>query len=182
MTILTLPPAVAEMPTAAEITGRLDAAAGPDRQPAADMADLAARLRALLSVQAQRQTRLQLGGGLFDVVITGANGAAEALERMDVQQGGCGPVIQDPAGWLYWLVPPGTSHRWAWHSYAVCLGAPHTLTVPPLNRSAPPGPFWLRPPRSDRLVPADPLRQALIQARPEPAPHRDLAARIGSTH
>ncbi|MFE7624462.1 hypothetical protein [Streptomyces sp. NPDC057509] len=175
-------PAILQAPTSGEIIERLDVAAGPDRQPAVDMADLAARLRALLSVEAQQETCLRLGGGLFEVVITGADRAGEALERMDVQQGGCGPVIQDPTGWLYWLVPPGTRQRWAWHPHAVCLGEPHTLTLPPLDRNAPPGPYWLRPPRGDRLVPADPLRQALMLVGPEPAPHRELAARLGSAH
>ncbi|MFD7865999.1 hypothetical protein [Streptomyces sp. NPDC059783] len=99
------------------------------------MADLAARLRALPNVQAHRQTCLRLDGRLFEVVITGASGAAEALERMDVQQGGCGPVIQDPGpGWPYWLVP------------------------------------------------SEPLRRVLAESRPEPAPHSEIAALLGSAH
>ncbi|WP_406290627.1 hypothetical protein [Streptomyces sp. NBC_00209] len=166
-------------PASAEITERLNAAAGPDRQPAADMAELAARLRALLDVEAQQETRLRLGGALFEIVITGADQAAEALERMDVQQGGCGPVIQDPAGWLYWLVPPGTRRRWAWHPYAVCLGEPYNPTLPPLNRDAPPGPYWLRPPRSD----AGPGRSAAAgsdagPARAGPAPRARRSPRF----
>ncbi|MFE9723598.1 hypothetical protein ACFYQ5_08375 [Streptomyces sp. NPDC005794] len=98
------------------------------------------------------------------------------------QQGGCGPVIEDPeAGWLYWLVPPGSCTRWEPHEYAVCLGGPHTITLPALNRSAPPGPYWLRPSASDRLVPLDPLRQALALCRPESTPHAALAELLGLT-
>ncbi|WP_344603899.1 hypothetical protein [Streptomyces glaucus] len=147
------------------------------------MRDLAAAIRALLGVEARRNTRVRLGGNVFDVVITGAGlQARRAVAVMDQVQGRCGPVIEDPeSGWLYWLVPPGTSSRWAPHPHAVCLGAPHTLTLPPLNRNAPPGPYWLRPSASDRLVPAGPLRDALDRFRPEPAPHAALEAVLGIT-
>ncbi|HBF84940.1 MAG TPA: hypothetical protein DD420_34940 [Streptomyces sp.] len=162
---------------------RLVESAGPARQPAADMADLAEMIRTLLGVEARRDTRVRLGGNLFDVVITGSGLPAHtAVAEMDVQQGGCGPVIEDPGpGWLYWLVPPGSAERWEPHEHAVCLGAPHTITLPSLSRSAPPGPYWLRPSASDRLVPTGPLRQAVAQYRPEPTPHSAIAGLLGIT-
>ncbi len=151
------------------------------RVPAADMADLADMIRTLLAVDARRDTPVRLGGGLFDVVVTGSGAEAyAAVDLMDALQGGCGPVIEDPdAGWLYWLVPPGSSARWEPHPYAVCLTTPHTIILPPLGRSRPPGPYWHRPSASDRLVPAGPLREALTQLQPEPTPHAALAAWLG---
>ncbi|WP_338675859.1 hypothetical protein V1460_25030 [Streptomyces sp. SCSIO 30461] len=152
-------------------------------EPAADMQDLAALIRNLLDVSARRDTRVRLGGTLFDVVITGGGYQARAaLAAMDEIQGGCGPVIEDPdSGWLYWLVPPGTCGRWEPYEFGVCLGSPHTITLPSLDRKAPPGPYWLRPPASDRLVPTQPLRDVLAYYRPQPTPHRDLAAMLGIT-
>lgn len=171
------------MQTGAEAMQHLVESAGAARQPAADMADLAEVIRTLLAVEARRDTRVRLGGNLFDVVITGSGFQARgAVALMDEIQGGCGPVIEDPAsGWFYWLVPPGSADRWERHSHAVCLGSPHTITLPSLNRTAPPGPYWLRPSASDRLVPTEPLREALAQIRPEPAPHAALAAELGIT-
>lgn len=52
----------------------------------------------------------------------------------------------------------GNDRRWDPHPYGLCLGAPHILTLPPLARDVPPGPYWLRPSVSDRLVPPVPLR------------------------
>lgn len=149
--------------------------------PAADLADLAEVVRALLAVEARRDTRVRLGGHLFDVVITSSGVQARSVVAlMDEIQGGCGPVIEDPdSGWLYWLVPPGSSGRWEPHTHAVCLGAPHTITLPSLNRTVPPGPYWLRPSASDRLVPTAPLREAVAQLRPEPPPHAAFTARLG---
>ena len=154
------------------------------RKPAADMADLASVIRALLDLNGGRNTRMPLGGGLFDAVITAAGPASRAVvDLMDEIQGGCGPVIEDPEnGWAYWLVPPRSAERWAPHSHAVCLGAPYKITLPALDRTAPPGPYWLRPEMKDRLVPVGPLRQALEQLRPEPAPPSDLAARLRVPH
>ncbi|WP_256096757.1 hypothetical protein [Streptomyces agglomeratus] len=156
---------------------------GPTREPAADMADLAALVRTLMDVRDRRDTRVRLGGNLFDVVITGAGPQAyHVVAQMDVVQGGCGPVIEDPdSEWLYWLVPPGASSRWAPHPHAVCLGAPRVITLPSLSSNRPPGPFWLRRSASDRLVPAGPLREALTQFSPEPTPHAALAAQLGTT-
>ncbi len=141
------------------------------------MADLASLVRALLDINRGQNTRVPLGGGLFDAVITAAGPASRAfVDLMDGIQSGCGPVIEDPEnGWLYWLVPPRSTGRWTGHSHAVCLGAPHTITLPALDRSAAPGPYWLRPQASDRLVPVGPLRQAPARFQPEPAPPSDLA-------
>ncbi|WP_238431645.1 hypothetical protein [Streptomyces cavernae] len=151
--------------------------------PAADMADLAEVIRTLMAVEARRDTRVRLGGNLFDVVITSSSMQARAaVARMDEIQGGCGPVIENPEhGWFYWLVPPGPSDQWEPHTHAVCLGAPHTMILPSLNRRVPPGPFWVRPSASDRLVPTGPLREALAQFRPEPTPHAALAVQLGIT-
>jgi hypothetical protein len=171
------------LPANDELLQHLVQAAGGPGQPAADMADLAEVIRTLLAVEARRDARVRLGGGLFDVVISGAGLQARgAVALMDEIQGGCGPVIEDPeSGWYYWLVPPGTAERWEPHSHAVCLTAPHTITLPSLHRSAPPGPYWLRPSASDRLVPAVPLWDALARLRPEPTPHAALAEHLGAT-
>ncbi|MFI5682314.1 hypothetical protein [Streptomyces sp. NPDC051636] len=152
-------------------------------QPADDMADLAELIRTLLDVTRGRDTRVRLGGGLFDVVITGGGSQGHVVATMmDQIQNGCGPVIADPdSGWMYWLVPPGSSSRWEPHRHAVCLGAPHTITLPAMNHQAPPGPYWFRPSASDRLVPVRPLREAVAQLRPEPAPHAALDAHLRST-
>ncbi|MFF8989159.1 hypothetical protein ACF09H_04135 [Streptomyces sp. NPDC014983] len=169
----------AVLPTQAEMMRAADEAVGAAREPAADMADLAEAIRALFKVEARRDARVHLGGSLFDVVVTSSGLEAQsAAVVMDEVQGGCGPVIEDPEnGWLYWLVPPGSSERWTWHGHAVCLGAPHTIRLPSLNRRVPPGPYWFRPPASDRLVPVEPLRDTLARFRPMPTPHNPLAAR-----
>ncbi|MGW0916758.1 hypothetical protein ACWD1Z_34320 [Streptomyces sp. NPDC002784] len=169
------------LPRGADIVQHLVETVGAASRPAADMADLAAMIRTLLAVEAGRDTRVRLGGHLFDVVITGSGVQARcAVALMDEIQGGCGPVIEAPeSGWFYWLVPPGSSRSWQPHTHAVCLGAPHTITLPSLNRTVPPGPYWFRPSASDRLVPTGPLREALAQLRPEPTPHAELAARLG---
>ncbi|MFE5940541.1 hypothetical protein ACFQ69_34895 [Streptomyces sp. NPDC056470] len=143
------------------------------------MADLAELLRALLGVTARQDTRVRLGGNLFDVVVTSSGVQARAAAAlMDKVQGGCGPVVEDTRdGLLYWLVPPGTADGWEPHTHAVCLGAPPSLgsTTPPRV----PGPYWFRPSASDRLVPAAPLREALARLRPEPTPHDAFAGRLG---
>ncbi|MET7391234.1 hypothetical protein ACFYPT_38990 [Streptomyces sp. NPDC005529] len=152
-------------------------------QPAADMTDLADLVRTLLAVEARRETRIPLGGNLFDAVITSSGlQARSALALLDEIQDGCGPVIEDPcSGWFYWLVPPGSCRRWTPHTHAVCIGAPHTITLPALDRMVPPGPYWLRPSASDRLIPTGPLREALAQFRPEPTPHSAIAAWLSGT-
>ncbi|OEJ62664.1 hypothetical protein BGM19_36550 [Streptomyces agglomeratus] len=157
--------------------------AGPAYRPAEDMQDLAAVIRPLLHVKTGKDARVRLGSGLFDVVITGGGTHTQsAVAEMDEIQSGCGPVIEDPdSGWQYWLVPPGSRSKWEPHEYGVCLGAPHTVTLPSLNRTAPPGPYWLRPSASDRLVPLHPLRRLLTELRPQPTPPASLAAALSIT-
>ncbi|MEV7676433.1 hypothetical protein [Streptomyces sp. NPDC088752] len=168
-------------PTAEQLLSLVDAKAGPVRRPPADMGDLTTLVRTFMGVVLGRPTRERLGGDLFDVVITAADDRARAaVAAMDEVQGGCGGVVEDPAaGWLYWLVPPGSAGRWQPHPYAVCLSTPYKITLPPLNRTAPPGPYWYRPAARDRLVPAGPLWKALEHHRPEPTPHAPLAAQLG---
>lgn len=152
--------------------------------PAPDMQDLARVIRALFDVRNDFASRTPLGGTLFDVVITGGGSAGRAaVAAMDtIQLGTCGPVIEDPdAGWLYWLVPPGTIGTWEPHNHGVCLGSPHRLTMPTLNQSHPPGPYWLRPCKSDRLVPPRPLRAVLGLAQPLPTPHEGLSALLSAS-
>ncbi|MET7649877.1 hypothetical protein [Streptomyces sp. NPDC005486] len=155
------------------------------REPAADMGTLAERIRSLMDLAAGRPMSLPLGGRYFDAVITANGHAAYGVVRLmdDVQRGpgdppdACGPVIEDPQrGWLIWLVPPGTSSHWARapHRFAICLGVPHKLALPPLDNAEPPGPYWLRRCRSDRLVPAEPLRNYLSQFEPDPVPHETV--------
>ncbi|MFE5753379.1 hypothetical protein ACFQ7M_39490 [Streptomyces massasporeus] len=150
---------------------------------APDMGDLAARVRSLMSLQQQGVLQLPLGGGFFDIVVTASGPQAyAAIKVMDgIQQtspdqpDACGPVIEDPQrSWLIWLVPPGTSEQWAAHRSALCLGRPHRVALPSMTTTEPPGPYWLRPCRGDRLVPPVALRQLLDQFRPGPAPHETL--------
>ncbi|UFQ99877.1 hypothetical protein KBP30_00950 [Streptomyces sp. Go40/10] len=164
----------------------------PPRVPAEDMGTLADRIRRLMDLTAGRQLALPLGGRYFDAVVT-ANGPAAygAVRLMDETQRGpndaadaCGPVIEDQQrGWLIWLVPPGTSDQWARapHRFATCLGTPHQLALPPLGQTEPPGPYWLRRCRSDRLVPPGPLRQYLDQFRPGPVPSETVLGSLLST-
>ncbi|MFI1532070.1 hypothetical protein [Streptomyces griseus] len=155
----------------------------PPQAPAADMADLAARVRALVSVREHKGSRIPLGGRLFDVVVTGGGRPGRAaVDQMDeIQLGTCGPVIEDrPAGWLYWLVPPGTASTWDYHAFGFCIGAPHTLTLPALGQCEPPGPYWLRPCVSDRLVPPQQLRALLYQIGSLPASHGTVQAHLSA--
>ncbi|MFE2136471.1 hypothetical protein ACFW9X_25350, partial [Streptomyces sp. NPDC059466] len=75
-------------------------------------------------------------------------------------------------------VPPGTHAVWEPHPYAMCLGAPNELVLPAMAHTEPPGSFWLRPCRGDRLVPRWPLRDALDKFRPAPTPHERVLADI----
>ncbi|MFD9072283.1 hypothetical protein [Streptomyces lasiicapitis] len=146
---------------------------------AADMADLATRVRNLMDLQSRRPSCLPLGGNLFDVVTTASGEAARAIVQLmdEVQIDGCGPVIEDPVrSWLYWLVPPGSSARWAPHQYGTCLGQPYQIVLPPIDQAEPPGAYWLRPFKSDRLVPPGPLWDLLDRFQPTPAPHEVLLA------
>ncbi|WP_241845417.1 hypothetical protein [Streptomyces silvensis] len=143
------------------------------------MQDLAARVRSLMDLINGRPMCLPLGGQFFDIVTTANGDAARAVVRLlDEQQvDGCGPVIDDPAhGRFHWLVPPGSSTRWAPHRYAICLGRPHEITLPPLDQLEPPGSYWLRPLTASRLVPTAPLRDFLDRFQPTPPPHEALLA------
>ncbi|MFJ5779307.1 hypothetical protein [Streptomyces sp. NPDC093094] len=155
------------------------------QQVASDMGDLAARVRSLMALQQQDVLQLPLGGHLFDIVVTAsgpqAHAAVAVMDGIQHTSGepadACGPVIEDPhRSWLIWLVPPGTSEQWAPHRHALCLGRPHHLALPPMSATEPPGPYWLRPCRGDRLVPPTALRQLLDQFQPGPAPHETLLA------
>ncbi|WP_435224268.1 hypothetical protein [Streptomyces sp. Tue6028] len=157
---------------------------------APDMHDLAARIRNLMALQQGRILQLPLGGRFFDIVITAAGPEAYAVvDLMDEVQhtrgerpDACGPVIDDPErNWLIWLVPPGTSDNWEPHRYGTCLGRPYELALPPITQTEPPGPYWYRPCRSDRLVPPGPLRDFLNRFRPGPIPHEELLGAILST-
>ncbi|MEU1466097.1 hypothetical protein ABZ467_36830 [Streptomyces sp. NPDC005727] len=157
---------------------------------AADMRDLAARVRSLLALQQQRVLQLPLGGRLFDTVITASGPQAYAavavmdeIQRTTNELGGaCGPVIEDPQrSWLVWLVPPGTSEQWAPHRYATCLGRPHSIALPALTTTEPPGPYWLRPFRGDRLVPPTALSEQLDLFQPGPTPHEAVLSSMLST-
>ncbi|MER5767324.1 hypothetical protein [Streptomyces sp. NPDC001985] len=91
-----------------------------------------------------------------------------------------GPVIGDTAEpWLYWLVPPGTRARWEPHPYALCLGAPGRLAVPPQSHRLPPrwpGRYWLRPFTPDVRVGPLNLRHVLHHHRPVPSPRTAMPA------
>ncbi|MEV8544440.1 hypothetical protein [Streptomyces sp. NPDC051572] len=161
--------------TAATIRELIDSAA-PARQVAPNIAGLSELIPTLLD--RRQDTRVRLGGNLFDVVVSGGGAEGRIVATvLDEAQGRCGPVIHDPdRGWLYWLVPPGSSRLWAPHTHGVCIGAPHTITVPPLDQVQPPGPHWLRPCAGNRLVPTPALRELLSHLRPEPSPHTALVA------
>jgi hypothetical protein len=154
------------------------------------MGDLAARVRSLMALQHQRVLQLPLGGRFFDVVVTASGPQAyAAIKAMDGIQGNgneqpdaCGPVIEDPQrSWLIWFVPPGTSEQWEPHRYASCLGRPHHVALPVMTAAEPPGPYWLRPCRGDRLVPPKALRNLLDHYQPGPAPHETLLGSVLST-
>ncbi|MFB7601074.1 hypothetical protein [Streptomyces sp. NPDC056160] len=154
---------------------------------APDMADLASRVRTFLSLQRGEVLQLPLGGQFFDIVVTASGPQAYAVVRLldGLQHSGverldaCGPVIEDPLrSWLIWLVPPGTSERWAPHRYATCLGRPYKVALPPMTQAKPPGPYWLRPCRNDRLVPPAALRDLLDRFQPGPTPHETLLGAV----
>lgn len=157
---------------------------------APDMGDLASRVRSLMALQQQEVLQLPLGGRFFDIIVTASGPQAyAAIKVMDeIQHTGdertdaCGPVIEDPQrSWLIWLVPPGTSEQWAPHRYATCLGRPHRIALPAMTSAEPPGPYWLRPCRGDRLIPPTALRPLLDQFQPGPAPHETLLGSVLST-
>ncbi|MGW3633474.1 hypothetical protein ACWD7F_25520 [Streptomyces sp. NPDC005122] len=153
------------------------------------MHDLATRVRSLMDLKRGAPQQLPLGGRFFDIVVTASGPQAHAVVRLldEVQRisgsrpdtPACGPVIEDPErGWLIWLVPPGTRDDWQPLRYGMCLSAPYVLALPPLDQTEPPGPYWLRPCRGDRLVPRWPLRDYLDQFRPGPTPHEEILANV----
>ncbi|MEU7305363.1 hypothetical protein [Streptomyces sp. NPDC007206] len=157
---------------------------------APDMADLATRVRQLMNVRRDQVLQLPLGGNFFDIVVTASGPEAYAavavmdgIQRVgDERPDACGPVIEDPQrSWLIWLVPPGTSAQWAPHRHAMCLGRPHHLALPAVTSTEPPGPYWLRPFRGDRLVPPAALRQLLEQFQPGPTLHEAVLGSLLST-
>ncbi|MEU8951623.1 hypothetical protein [Streptomyces sp. NPDC048489] len=159
---------------------------------AQDMHHLAARVRNLMDLQRGTALKLPLGGSFFDIVVTAAGpAAASAVRLMDEIQRipgarptapACGPVIADPEhDWLIWLVPPGTHAVWEPNRWGTCLGAPYELVLPAMAHTEPPGPYWLRPCRGDRLVPRLPLWDALDQFRPGPIPAEELLGHLLST-
>ncbi|MEU1466048.1 hypothetical protein ABZ467_36555 [Streptomyces sp. NPDC005727] len=164
---------------------------GSPGEVAADMGTLADRVRSLMAFQRGGDLVLPLGGFLFDVVVTASGPEAGGVVAMldEIQRCGqqerphaCGPVVEDPErGWLLWLVPPGTSECWAPHRYATCLGRPHQLALPPLAQTDPPGVFWRRRMRGDRLVPPGPLRELLDRFRTGPVPHETLLGTVLSS-
>lgn len=174
----------------AEFTSRSQVIAPEDVAP--DMHDLAARVRNLMDLHRGAPLKLPLGGHFFDIVVT-ANGpeAYAVMSLLDEVQHvpgrrtgvpSCGPVIEDhERGWLIWLVPPGTHAVWEPHRYGTCLGAPYELALPALTQTEPPGPYWLRPCRGDRLVPHHPLRDFLDRFQPGPIPHEELLGRFVSS-
>ncbi|MEY2249019.1 hypothetical protein AB8A21_39880 [Streptomyces sp. BF23-18] len=158
---------------------------------APDMGTLAARVRNLMDLQQGRPSRLPLGGQFFDAVVTAAGPEAYAVvDLMDEVQRprgarsdapACGPVIADPGrDWFVWLVPPGTHAVWD-SAHGVCRGAPYELALPAMRQTAPPGPYWLRPCRGDRLVPHWPLADLLHRFQPGPVPEEALLQGFFST-
>jgi hypothetical protein len=154
------------------------------------MGDLATRVRQLMGLHQTRVLQLPLGGHFFDIVVTASGPQAYAAMTVldEIQHTGdervdaCGPVIEDPQrSWLIWLVPPGTSDQWVPHRYATCLGRPHSIALPMMTATEPPGPYWLRPCRGDRLVPATALRGLLDQFQPSPPPHEAVLSSMLST-
>jgi hypothetical protein len=83
--------------TGAAVMERLVESAGPVYEPDPEMADLAEVIRALFTLERGQDTRVRLGGTLFDAVVTGSGPPARrVMAVMDAVQGGCGPVIEDP--------------------------------------------------------------------------------------
>ncbi|MET8453352.1 hypothetical protein [Streptomyces sp. NPDC005209] len=157
---------------------------------APDVRDLATRVRQLMGLHQAHVLQLPLGGQFFDIVVTASGPQAYAAIKVmdeiqrtgDEQDDACGPVIEDPQrSWLIWFVPPGTSEQWGPHRYSACLGRPHSIALPQMTASEPPGPYWLRPCRGDRLVPATALRQQLDEFRPGPPPHEAVLGSMLST-
>ncbi|MFF0191176.1 hypothetical protein [Streptomyces sp. NPDC005244] len=50
-----------------------------------------------------------------------------------------------------------------------------------MTQTEPPGPYWLRPCRGDRLVPHHPLSDFLGRFKPGPVPHEELLGQFVSS-
>ncbi|MFJ9656200.1 hypothetical protein [Streptomyces microflavus] len=121
---------------------------------------------------------------MLDVVVTagGRPGRAAVVQMDDIQLGTCGPVIEDrTSGLLYWLLPPETASTCGYQGFGLCIGAPYTLTLPALDHTEPPGPCWLRPCVSDRLVPPQQLRPLLYKVGPLPDSPSAVQAHLAAT-
>ncbi|MFI5808960.1 hypothetical protein [Streptomyces sp. NPDC051561] len=104
-------------------------------------------------------------GRNFDVVKV-----PSPLGRLVIEAGIGGPVINEPAGLVYFfLVPVGTSNAWPVAAEGMqCLGDTSYIPVPVREVLAPPGPHWLQWPIDpdrrvdrDRLVDPDRLAELL---------------------
>ncbi|QCX82261.1 hypothetical protein C9F11_43405 (plasmid) [Streptomyces sp. YIM 121038] len=135
-------------------------------------------VRAILTLTADAE-RVVSVGVLFDVVVfsAGRRGLAVIHELDAMQHPGCGPVIASMGKAIredrfIALVPPRTARRWVCRD-AQCFGG-GTLRIPPPDRQAPPGRYWMRPfagARQTHLVGPVMLHQALERHRPFPPPH-----------
>ncbi|MFD9562195.1 hypothetical protein [Streptomyces sp. NPDC059994] len=105
-------------------------------------------------------------GETFQVVLTQAGPFSHAiLERVEeLQPAGAGPVFADPqhAFW-FWLIPSGIpwAHR---HAFHYSKGG---IELPPLDRTEPPGAYWVRVPRTHWVGPRT-LATALNDIAPPP--------------
>jgi len=105
---------------------------------------------------AQQVALLPLGR-IWDAVKTEAGHGERALSA-----GACGPVVADPAGWLFFLVPPGTAETWVPVPGTECLGRTAYLTIPAPQRRSAPGVYWrVLPDGRGTLVDPQHLRAAL---------------------
>ena len=114
-------------------------------------------------------TRLAPVGGDWDVIQVGRFYGLQALQRLAAP----GSVTVDgavTAPTLSFFVPPGTAGVWR-APQTIALGPATHVSLPPDGKEAPPGLWWLIPPRDGEitLTSADALRLALeISFGPQP--------------
>lgn len=96
----------------------------------------------------------------WDAVKVTRSFALEALEHLPVH--GAVAVDPTPAGpYLYFLVPPRSTGGWDVPQSTALSETAH-VALPPPDRVAPPGPYWLTPPgHRPGLTRTDALRVAL---------------------
>ncbi|WP_419994511.1 hypothetical protein [Streptomyces boninensis] len=108
-------------------------------------------------------TSIVAAGIEWDAVKVPRRLGLRALKLLEVT----GPVAVDPGAvepMLYFLVPPGSTAGCRFQ-HMVVLGRGAHVVLPPHERLAPPGPYWLIPPADGRQhTDAAALRQALITA------------------